>query len=223
MRLDVALEVHAHEAVELEKARIDVAHEAGIWKRHLGDDVAAEPVGAALFGELVHRGRIDARIDRPAHQHHGSRHIRIVVRLHERDRGHDRHRRLAHRDHMGVAAERVQDRNHVVDVIVEIEAPFRQRHHARIHPVGDVDIVIGQERLDGAAQQRREWPDIGATISSRGCGRCGWCSNTRSKWMSRQNGRSQTVEICTGTRSPPTSVDEMPPFGPAVAARRALE
>ena len=154
MRLDMAVEIHAHEAVELEKAGIDVAHEAGIRKRHFGDDVAAEPVDAALFGELIHRSRIDPRVDRSAHQHHRSRHVRIVVRLHDRDRGHDRHRRLAHRDHVGIAAERMQDRNHVVDVIVEIETPFRQRHHARIDPVGDVDVVVGQKRLDGAAQQR---------------------------------------------------------------------
>ena len=47
MRLDVAIEVHAHEAVQLQEARIDVAHEAGMRERHLGDDVAAEPVEAA--------------------------------------------------------------------------------------------------------------------------------------------------------------------------------
>ena len=154
VRLDMAVEIHADEAVELQEARIDVAHEAGIRKRHLGDDVAAEPVDAALFGERIDGGRIDPRIDRSAHQDHGGRHIGIVVRLHERDRGHDRHRRLADRDHMGVAAERVQDRDQVVDVIVEIEASFRQRHHARIDPVGDVDVVVGQKRLDRAAQQR---------------------------------------------------------------------
>ena len=54
VRLDVAVEIHADEAVELQEARIDVAHEAGIGKRHLGDDVVAEPVGAALLGEPVH-------------------------------------------------------------------------------------------------------------------------------------------------------------------------
>ena len=47
MRLEMAVEVHAHEAVQLEKARIDVAHEARMRERHLGDDVVAEPVDAA--------------------------------------------------------------------------------------------------------------------------------------------------------------------------------
>ena len=116
----------------------------------------AEPIDAALFGKLVDRGRIDARVDRTAHQGHGHRHVGIVVGLHQRDGRHHRHRRLAHRDDMGVAAERVQDRDHVVDIIVEIETALRQRHHARVDPVGDVDVVIGQERLHRAAQQRRE-------------------------------------------------------------------
>ena len=49
----------------------------------------------------------------------------------------------------------MQHRDQVVDVVVEIECPFRQRHHARINPVGDVDVVIGHKSLDSAAQQRR--------------------------------------------------------------------
>ncbi len=56
---------------------------------------------------------------------------------------------------MGVAAERVEDGNHVVDIVVEIERALRQRHHARIDPVGNVDVVIGQKGFDRAAQQRR--------------------------------------------------------------------
>ena len=55
MRLDVAIEIHAHEAVQLQEAWIDVAHESRIRKRHLGDDVAAEPFGAAAFGQRVDR------------------------------------------------------------------------------------------------------------------------------------------------------------------------
>src|SRR6476660_9735186 len=33
----------------------------------------------------------------------------------------------------------------IVDVSVEIEAPVRYRHHASVNPVGDVDVVVGQE------------------------------------------------------------------------------
>jgi hypothetical protein len=49
----------------------------------------------------------------------------------------------------------MQHLDHVVDVVVEIEAAFRHRHHARIDPVGDVDVVVRQEGFDRAAQQRR--------------------------------------------------------------------
>ena len=52
VRLDVPIEIHAHEAVQLQKSRINVAHESRIRKRHLGDDVAAEPVDAAPFGSV---------------------------------------------------------------------------------------------------------------------------------------------------------------------------
>ena len=155
MRLDMAIEVHGDEAVELQEARIDVAHEARMRERHLGDDMAAEPLDAALFGQRVHDGRILARVDRPAHQRHRQRRVGIVRGFHAGDRRQHRHRRLAHRDHVGVAVQRMQHRDHVVDVVVEIEAPFGERHHAGVDPFGDVDVVIRQERLDRAAQQRR--------------------------------------------------------------------
>ena len=123
-------------------------------ERHLGDDVVAEPVDAALGREIVDRSRIAAGIDRTAHQGHRQRHIGIAAGLHDRHRCHDRHRRLAHRDDMHVAAERMQHLDHVVDVIVEIEAAFGERHHARVRPVGDVDFMRGQEGFHRAAQQR---------------------------------------------------------------------
>ncbi len=104
---------------------------------------------------VVHDGRILARVDRPAHQRHRQRRVGIVRGFHAGDRREHRHRRLAHRYHVGVAVQRMQHRDHVVDVVVEIEAPFRERHHAGVDPFGDVDVVIRQERLDRAAQQRR--------------------------------------------------------------------
>jgi hypothetical protein len=56
---------------------------------------------------------------------------------------------------MRAGAEHVQHRDQIVDVVVEIEAALGERHHARIRPVGDVDVVAGQHRVDGAAEQRR--------------------------------------------------------------------
>ena len=73
---------------------------------------------------------------------------------HQRNRGQHRHRRLAHRDHVHVGSEEGDELAHVVDVIVEMKRAVEQRHHARVHPVGDVDVVIGQQRAHRIAQQR---------------------------------------------------------------------
>ena len=56
---------------------------------------------------------------------------------------------------MHVAAEHLQHLDDVIDIVVEIEAALGERNHARVGPVGDVDFMRRQERLDRAAQQRR--------------------------------------------------------------------
>ena len=108
-----------------------------------------------LLGQQVDGGRIAARVDRPAHQRHGGRHEAVAARLHERRRGKHRNRRLADRHDMRVRPERMEDVDEVVDIVVEVERAFADRHHARIGPVGDVDFGMRQHRLDRAAQQRR--------------------------------------------------------------------
>src|SRR3954451_1091952 len=64
MRLDMPIEVHGHEAVQLEEPRIHVTHEPSVWEWHLGDDVSSEPLGSAFFSEPVHHGRIYPGTDR---------------------------------------------------------------------------------------------------------------------------------------------------------------
>jgi hypothetical protein len=154
----MTVEIHGNEAVKLQKPPIDVAHHARIGKRHSRDDVAPKPIDAARLSERVHGGGVDAGVDRAAHQHHGTQHIRVSGRLHDRDRRHHRHRWLAYGDHMHVAAEEMQSGNDVIDVVVEIELPFGDRHHTGVDPFGEVDVVIGEQRFDGAAQQRRVVP-----------------------------------------------------------------
>ena len=51
-----------------------------------------------------------------------ARQVRIAVLRHQRDGGEHRHRGLADRHHMRVRAEVVEHLDHVVDVVVEIEA-----------------------------------------------------------------------------------------------------
>src|SRR3546814_10965764 len=57
---------------------------------------------------------------------------------------------------MGVRPEEMQEVDHVVDVVVEVETVGRGRDHPTVLPVGDIHLVVGQQRLDGAAQQRRD-------------------------------------------------------------------
>ena len=147
----------------------------------------------------------------------------IVLRLHAGDGGEHRHRWLAHRQHVYVATEQMQHRDQVIDVVVEIEGTLRQRHHARVHPFGEIDVVVGQKALDCAAQQswivaRHRRDDEQARL-----------------WAARQV-LERALEMQEPAERPlphAVDVDRHPlaahqrrgdaPFGPAVAAGRALE
>ena len=151
--VDVPVEVHADERGELQEARIDPAHRARIGEGHRRDDVLAEPHHRVAHRQIIGRGRADARVDRAAHQGDRSRLARILVGGHQRGRRHHRHRRLADRDDMDVRPEIAAELHDVVDVVVEIEVALGERHLAGVGPVGDVHVVVGQQRLDRAAQQ----------------------------------------------------------------------
>jgi hypothetical protein len=89
---------------------------------------------------------------------------------HQRDRGQHRHGRLADRDHVHVRAKQVADEVlHVIDVVVQVERAVRQRHHARIGPVGDEDVVVGSRARTVSRSSVAWWPDSGATSSTVGC------------------------------------------------------
>jgi hypothetical protein len=124
LRDHVTVEIHRHEARQLQKARIDRAGEARQRPRHLHDDIVLEPFDRLVLRQFVDAGRIDARVDRAAHQRHARWREGIAAFFHHRDGGQDRNRRLADREHMGVGTKRMQHRDHVVDIIVEIETAF---------------------------------------------------------------------------------------------------
>jgi hypothetical protein len=151
MRRHVAVEVHGHEAGELQEAGINVPPEAGIARRHLDDAVALEPLDAALLGELVDRGRRASGVDGAAHQGDGAGREGIALRLHAGDGRNHRNRGLADRENVQVRPKRAGHRHHVVDVVVEVEQPGRKRHHAGVHPIGNEDLVGWKESLDRAA------------------------------------------------------------------------
>jgi hypothetical protein len=57
---------------------------------------------------------------------------------------------------MGARPDGLEKIDDVLDVFVEAEPALRARDVADIVPVGDVDVVIGEQRAHGGAQQRRE-------------------------------------------------------------------
>jgi len=159
MRLDVPLDVHAHEGGKLHEARIDFAQAARIAQRarvairfcsnhDIGLEVASsftlvgltrQSIGPAI--NVIERGcagwlvcAMTAAATSVATQ---GWHTATTWR--------------ARADHF-------EKRDQMLDIIVEAEAAGRERRVARIVPVGDVDVMLGQQRLDGVAQQRREMP-----------------------------------------------------------------
>ncbi len=80
----------------------------------------------------------------------------VTVRFHERDGRKNGDGGLAHAHDVHIALVHVEQLDQVVDVVVEVEGALHQRHHARVDPVGDIDIVAREHGLDRAAQQRGE-------------------------------------------------------------------
>ena len=160
IRGDVAIDIHRHEARQLQKARIDIPSRPRIAKGHGADAIARKPCAATLPRQKIDLGRASPRVDRTAHQRHRSRNVRAVPRLHEGNSRDQRNRRLADPDRMHdlavmLLAQGFADRDHVVDVIVKIEPPARKRNRPGIEPVGDVDVIEGEKRFHRAAQQGR--------------------------------------------------------------------
>jgi hypothetical protein len=155
----MAVEVHRHEAGKLQETRIDPAHETEIGKRDRDDHVLLEPVERLLMGQIVRLFRVLGGVDGRAHQGHRGGAGRVVVLGHHRGGGEHRDARLADRhdrDPLTLGAEELTEFNEIVDVVVEVEPPFRQRHVAGVDPVGDVDVMFRQHRLDRAAEQGGE-------------------------------------------------------------------
>ncbi len=150
----MAVRVHAHEAGELHETRVDAPPRAAMPDRHGRQDRALEPLERARLRELVRLGRAHARVDRAAHQGHARRRGGMVAGAHDRGRGERRDRGLAHRDQVRVRPERLEEPDDVVDIVVEVEAARLERHLAGVDPVGDRDVVAGQQRRHGVAQQR---------------------------------------------------------------------
>ena len=155
-RGDVALEIHVQERGELQESRIHLAHRADVAHRNGRDELLLEPFDRLVGRQLVDHRRRDAAIDRARHQDHARRRRGMFVFRHDRHRRERRDARLADRHDVGTRPHDAEEVDDVLDVFVESEAARGQRHVARVVPVGDVDVVVGEHRLDGVAQERGE-------------------------------------------------------------------
>ena len=81
---------------------------------------------------------------------------RVVVLGHDRGGGEHLDAGLADRDDMGAGAKIFQELDDVGDIVVEAKGAVGEADVARIVPVGDVDVVIGEQGLHGVAQKRGE-------------------------------------------------------------------
>ncbi len=156
MLADVALHVHRHEGGQLHEAGIDLPASPRMAIGHGGDQLLLEPRHGLGQRQLVDLGRRRPGVHRPAHQGHGARLGGVLVLGHQGDGGQGVDARLAHRHHMRPRAHRLQELHDVVDIVVKAEGALAQRHVPGVGPVGDVDVVVAQQRLDRAAQQGGE-------------------------------------------------------------------
>jgi hypothetical protein len=92
--------------------------------------------------------------DLAAHHDHRFRQFRILGGGHQRNRGQHRHRRLAHGNDVHVGAKVADEVLYVIDIVGQVERAVGHRHHAGVDPVGDVDVLVRQQRAHGVAQQR---------------------------------------------------------------------
>ena len=75
---------------------------------------------------------------------------------------------------------------------VEIKSTLRHRHELRVRPVRDEHLVFADQQFHRAAQSVAWWPDMGATIRTRGASGRSARNRIRS-----QNGRDQTTSSST--------------------------
>ncbi len=125
------------------------------------------------LGKLVDLGRVDAGVDRPGHQRHAARLRRIVALRHHRAATSAATQGWHTATHMRARPDLFQEPDQVRRHIRRSRSGRAAvRDVARVVPVGDVDVVLGQHGAHGAAQQRGEMARTAARPAARAAARC---------------------------------------------------
>ncbi len=80
----------------------------------------------------------------------------MIVGRHQRNGRKGGDGRLADSKQVGVRTQRDNKVDDMLHIFVKAEAALHQRDIARIDPVGDIDVVVGQQGAHRAAQERGE-------------------------------------------------------------------
>jgi hypothetical protein len=107
-------------------------------------------------GQPVDCSGIDPGIDRTRHQGHTAWLRRRRFFGHQRHCREHRNARLADPNDVATGAEYFEKRDQVLDKVVKVEPAIVQADVPRVMPVGDIDVVVGQQRLHSPTQQRSE-------------------------------------------------------------------
>jgi len=111
VRLEVPLEIHAHEGGKLHEPGIDAPQRTAVAQRDAGDEVLLEPCNRLAGGKLVDPRGVDPRVDRARHQRHAAW-LRRVARLRHHGNGDERgDARLAHGDDVRTRPDRLDKRD----------------------------------------------------------------------------------------------------------------
>ncbi len=150
----MALGVHRDETGKLHQAGIDHPADALVFRADALDCHFLELAHRHPAAKIGHLRRRRIRVDRATDQRERLR-LRLGVELGEVGGGRQRERGgLADRDDVDIGPQRAHEIDKIEGVVLDIELALRHRNIAGVVPVGDIDLAIGQQRIDRRAQER---------------------------------------------------------------------
>src|SRR5262245_36048691 len=152
VRLDMAIDIHAHEGSELYKPRIHLSATAAVTVGDACDQVSLKPIDRFRFCELVDLGWIDPRVDGAGHERHRAGLRRTIGLRHDTRRYQRCNAWLANGYDMSLRSDRFDETDQVRDILIKSKTSAFWCNVACIMPIRDKDVVLGQHCADGCAK-----------------------------------------------------------------------